>query len=48
MIKKAQDYWDKVAMLYFQNEKTTLSEMLEVAEEVLSADEFTHLKELLK
>ena len=48
MIKTAQDYWDKVAMLDFQRRNTTLNCMIDVAEEVLSKDEFLHLKELLK
>lgn len=48
MEKTAQYYWDKVAMLDFQRRNTTLNQMLEVAEEVLSKDEINHLKELLE
>ena len=47
MIKTAQDYWDKVAMLYFE-QLGSLTIKLEVAEELLSQDEFNHLKELIK
>ena len=48
MKKTAQYYWNKVKVLYFDNQDFSLNQMLDIAEECLSQDEFLHLKELIK
>ena len=47
MEKTAQYYWDKVASIYFSDIPSS-NEKLEIAERLLSKDEFNHLKELIE
>jgi len=46
MEKNCTYYWDKIAILHFADKP--MEEKLELARQLLSKDEFDHLKELLE